>query len=423
MTEKQFLNMINNVDERLLQETYEVFDPQNEAFGVNQANLTELQSTGKKRILIRPLLYTAALLAVVVSLSVFSRYYREIESGVQGTNDIQTESDVPKTDYVITESELIYGNITLNSKISSPLGGMICPSEQGLYFSNPNDGGRIYCIKNYESELAVNMPARFINYYGGKLYFISPDYNYTIYDNVFLGKPYSYDVKTGELKELTNSEAVTSLTVTDEGIYYNKIGNNSSSLDTPELWLMDLDGENPRQCGYAYALRSGDNVIDAEGVHALTDDKLNIASDFSIKIEAAHNSLKGACVYDNKLITYSGGVINITDLNDGSVKSIDINSYNNFIDNKIYESEISDYTILNNQLYIAFSGSSLMKINLLESDGSIQKLFTSNSDMVYTKLYTDGTFLYALGSNYKDNSSCIARLSIGANQITAKELM
>ncbi|MBD5104643.1 MAG: hypothetical protein HDT47_07240, partial [Ruminococcaceae bacterium] len=113
----------------------------------------------------------------------------------------------------------------------------------------------------------------------------------------------------------------------------------------------------------------------------------------------------------------------ITDLNDGSVKSIDINSYNNFIDNKIYESEISDYTILNNQLYIAFSGSSLMKINLLESDLSIQQLFTSNPDMVYIKLYTDGTSLYALGSNHKNNSYCIARLSIGTNQITAKELM
>lgn len=411
MTEKEFLNVINNVDERLLQETYEVFDPQNEAYGVNQANLTELQNTDKKRILIRPLIYTAALLAVVVSLSVFSRYYREIESGVQGTNDIQTESDVPKTDYVITESELIYGNITLNSKISSPLGGMICPSEQGLYFSNPNDGGRIYCIKNDESELAVNMPARFINYYGGKLYFISPDYNYTIYDNVFLGKPYSYDVKTGELKELTNSEAVTSLTVTDEGIYYNKIGNNSSSLDTPELWLMDLDGENPRQCGYAYALRSGDNVIDAEGVHALTDDKLNIAFDFSDSVRFETESFAEACVYDNKLITRSDETVNITDLIEGITHTYGLYT------------EISDYIILGDKLYIAFNSSSLLRIDLSGSDGSIEKLFSSNPDMVYTKLYTDGTFLYALGSNLENSGSCIAKLSIGTNQITAKELM
>lgn len=410
MTEKEFLNVINNVDERFLQETYEVFDPQNEAYGVNQANPTELQNAGSKRILIRPLIYTAALLAVVVSLSVFSRYYRENESGVQGTNDIQTESDIPKTDDAQTGSELVYGNITLNSKISSPLGGMICPSEQGLYFSNLKDGGRIYCMKNDESKLAVDMPARFINYYGGKLYFISPDYNYTIYDNVFLGKPYSYDVKTGELKELINSGAVTSLTVTDEGIYYNKIGNNSSSLDTPELWLTDLDGENPRQCGYAYALRSGDNVIDAEGVHVLTADKLNIAFDVSDSVRFETESFAEACVYDNKLITRSDETVNITDFIEGIT-----HTYGLYTD-------ISDYIILSDKLYIAFNSSSLLRIDLSGSDGSVE-LFSSNLDMVYTKLYTDGTFLYALGSNYKNNSSCIARLSIGANQITAKELM
>lgn len=411
MTEKEFLNVINNVDERLLRETYEVFDPQNEAFGVNQANLTELQKAGKKRILIRPLIYTAALLAVAVSLSVFSRYYREIESGAQGTDDIQTESDVPKTDYAQSESELVYGNITLNSKISSPLGGMICPSEHGLYFSNPNDRGRIYCMKNDESKLAVDMPARFINYYGGKLYFISPDYNYTVYDNVFCGKPYSYDINTQELKELVNSEAVTFLTVTDEGIYYNKIGNSSSSFDTPELWLMELDGENPRQCGYTYALRIGDNVIDAEGVHVLTEDKLNIAFDISDSVRFETESFAEACVYDNKLITRSDETVNITDLIEGITRTYGIYA------------GISDYVILKDKLYIAFNSSNLLRIDLSESDGSIQKLFTSNSDMVYTKLYTDGTFLYALGSNYKDNSSCIARLSIGTNQITTKELM
>lgn len=410
MTEKEFLNVINNVDERFLQETYEIFDPQNEAYGVDQANLTELQSTGNKRIFIRPLIYTAALLTVVVSLSVFSRYYREIESGVQGTNDIQTESDVPKTDHVMTERELIYGNITLNSKISSPLGGMICPSEQGLYFSNLKDGGKIYCMKNDESELAVDMPARFINYYGGKLYFISPDYNYTIYDNVFLGKPYSYDVITGELKELSNSEAVTSLTVTDEGIYYNKIGNNSSSLDTPELWLMDLDGENPRQCGYTYVLRSGDNVIDADGVHVLTDDRLNIAFDFSDSVRFETESFAEACVYDNKLITRSDKTVNITDLVEGSTHTYGLYT------------EISDYIILGDKLYIAFNSSNLLRIDLSDSGGSIHELFSPNSDMVYLKLYTDGTFLYSLGSNIFGNGDCIARLSIGTDQITKKEL-
>ena len=421
MTEKEFLNVINNVDEKFLNESYEIYEPLSDDFNAGQVKISEFKSGRKRRILIRPLIYTAAILAVAVGLSVFSRYDWETESRVQGTNDAQTESDVPKTDDAQTESdipktddaqtesELIYGNITLNSKMGSPIGGMICPSEQGLYFSNLRDEEKIYCTKNGQSKLVVDMPARFINYYGGKLYFISPNYKCSIYDNAFAGKPYSYDIITDELKELTNSEAVTSLTVTNEGIYYNKIANNSSSLEQPELWFMDLDGQNPRQCGYTYALRSGDNIIDTDGIHALTEDRLNIALDISGSV-IEPELLAEACVYDNKLITRSDETVSITDIIEGTT-----HTYGAY-------SAISDYVILKDKLYIAFNSSNLLRIDLSESDGSIQKLISTNPDMIYSKLYTDGTFLYALGSNSENNDFYIAQLSIGTYQITKKEL-
>ncbi|MCM1059810.1 MAG: hypothetical protein NC452_05905 [Eubacterium sp.] len=426
MTDKEFLDLINNTDEKFLQESCEAFNGFYEETCVEETSELPPRSVVKKRLFLKPAAYTAALLAAVTGLSIFANYRG-------GSGDIAPSSYEENRD-----SDLIYGNISLNCKLASPAGGMICPSENGLYYSSLNNRGEIYCETDGESELVVDMPAYSINYLDGRLYFISPedgrffgvkDGNFfsVLYDSVFCGTPYSYDINTGELKKLADSNAVTSLFVTSEGIYYNRIANNSSSLDPLELWHADLDGNEPKKCGAAYPLRKAEELIDSDGVHSLTKDGSDIAEDADNSEISRTFTAAGACVYDKKLFTKEEGTINITDLADGSTKSYDIRAaLNKGISEAFYDLwTITDYVVLDDDVYIAYDGSNLLKISLSDN-GGIKTVKDNASDMIYTRLYTDGRDIYAIctptDADDFERRSRLVRLDTSFDMIRKTEL-
>lgn len=319
----------------------------------------------------------------------------------------------------LQDSTLKYGNITLNNKSGSLLGGLFCSAEDKIFFSNFNDNGYIYSYdkKTEKSELVVKMPARFINYYNGKLYFLfvyDKDY-FNTYNTAFIGELYSCDIQSGECVKLSESQIINGLVVTDEGIYYNQIPIPGSSFDPPTLWLLRFGEKEPELCDYTYVLRENNRLIDANGVHELTDNKLGIASELTLDIGIDESSVKGACVYKNKLLTYSNEVLNITDLSEGSIFSVkmsDLEKQNNNI--KI---DFSDCIILNDYLYIAYNSSFLCRICL--SDNEAEFIGDIEGQYSFSKLYTDEENLYALGYN---GGPEIVRLELNEDKITTKEL-
>lgn len=313
---------------------------------------------------------------------------------------------------------LKYGNITLNNKSGSLLGGLFCSAEDKIFFSNFNDNGYIYSYdkKTEKSELVVKMPARFINYYNGNLYFlfIYDDDYFDACNMAFVGELYRFNIQSGECLKLVDSQIITGLVVTNEGIYYNQIPTPGSSLDPPELWRLGFGESEAELCDYRYVLRNDDCIIDENGIHRLTDNKLSIASDLPIDIRIDENSVKGACVYKNKLITYSNRVLNIDDLSDGSVFSVKVSELEKLNNN--IEIDFSDFVILDDYLYIAYNSSFLCRICL--SDNEAEFICDTEGQFTFSKLYTDDESLYAFC--HKEGKT--VRLELYEDKITTKEL-
>lgn len=345
----------------------------------------------------------------------------------QVSNTDVTEDDeamVPLSS-VSGDNTLKYGNVTINNKTGSLLGGLFCCAEDKIFFSNFNDNGYIYSYNNEteKTELVVKMPARFINYYNGDLYFL---YAYDkecfeTYHNVFTGELYRYDIQSGECMKLAESQIITGLVVTNEGIYYTQIPTPGSSLDPPELWQLDFGKTEAKLCDYTYLLRDEDRIIDANGIHELTDNKLGIKADVPFDIELDEAKIKGACVYQNKLFTYSDGVLSITGLTDGSIREIKMSDLENPYGEELI---LTDYTVLKDELYIVCGGAGigthLWRVNL--SDNKTEFFWNLEGDG-FKRLYTDEKDVYALC--FEKNKMVrldVNELNVNADKIPVKEL-
>lgn len=312
-----------------------------------------------------------------------------------------------------------YGNVTLNNKTGSTLGGLFCSADNKIFFSNFNDNGYIYSYdkETERSELVVEMPARFINFYDKKLYFLYV-YSESCFDThnaAFIGELYCCDIQTGECEKLSESHVINGLVVTSEGIYYNQIPIPGSSNDPPELWRIKFGGNEPERCNYTYFLRDEEHLVDEKGLHELTEDKLGISSDLPLEIAIDENSVKGACVYKNKLLTYSDRVLNITDLSEGSISRVNISELEK-ADNNI-KINLSDFIVLGDYLYIAYNSNFLCRVCL--SDNEPEFICDTEGVYSFSMLYTDEKDLYALGYNGKPG---IVKLVIDEDKITTKEL-
>ena len=97
-----------------------------------------------------------------------------------------------------------------------------------------------------------------------------------------------------------------------------------------------------------------------------------------LEIEIDENSVKGACVYKNKLMTYSDKVLNITDLSDGSVSRVNISELEK-ADNNI-KIDPSDFILLGDYLYIAYNSNFMCRICLSDNEPELEK---DNSPQVH----------------------------------------
>ena len=178
---------------------------------------------------------------------------------------------------------------------------------------------------------------------------------------------------------------------------------------------MSFDGSAPELCDYTYFLRDEEHIVDEKGLHELTEDKLGISYDLSLEIAIDENSVKGACVYKNKLMTYSDKVLNIIDLSDGSVSRVNISELEK-ADNNI-KIDPSDFILLGDYLYIAYNSNFMCRICL--SDNEPEFICNTEGTYSFSTLYTDEKDLYAL--SYRSGPK-IVKLEIDEDKITTKEL-
>lgn len=98
---------------------------------------------------------------------------------------------------------------------------LFCYDDNGnIYFSNPADGHKLYVYDGTESRKLTDIRAVCLNYYDGKIYFISPppQRDLGIYDMSPEGYPYKYDLESGETVQLDDS-VMSDMTVIDGEIY------------------------------------------------------------------------------------------------------------------------------------------------------------------------------------------------------------
>ncbi len=98
---------------------------------------------------------------------------------------------------------------------------LFCYDDNGnIYFTDPADNFCLYSYDGSESKKLTDIRAVCLNYYDGKIYFVSPppQKDLGIYDMSPEGYPYKYDLESGETVQLDDS-IMSDMTVIDGEIY------------------------------------------------------------------------------------------------------------------------------------------------------------------------------------------------------------
>ena len=93
-----------------------------------------------------------------------------------------------------------------------------CSTEDMVYFSNINNGWKLYSYDGENAKLILDKKVHYLYYFDNNIYFLS-DRN--VYDNPVNGILYKYDTESEEVTKLTD-EDVYFPRVDETGIYYSK---------------------------------------------------------------------------------------------------------------------------------------------------------------------------------------------------------
>ncbi|MBD5129862.1 MAG: DUF5050 domain-containing protein [Ruminococcaceae bacterium] len=293
-----------------------------------------------------------------------------------------------------------------------------CSANGEVFFTNFGDREYLYKITGNGSEIVVEKPARCINYYDNKLYFLSSD-NISA-DNIdFVGKIYCRDLESGELEMLCD-EAVTSLIVSADGIYYSLPGAENGNSAVSEMRLMNFDG-NSQKCFYAPEFRYVNYLIMPDGIVDLTKEE-NIAQpsyENIIPFSAEITNMVGACVYSEYLFYYGADKsIVLCNLCDGTTLSVPREAINELYGDQI---SISDYTLCGGILYLSHSSDMLTAVDL-ETMQITKTLIGNCGGKIVDRLYTDGIQIYALLRDARYSNPELVRLNNDNDKLSAERL-
>ena len=163
-------------------------------------------------------------------LEEYSNVSRVIKEGVNDSQNVIAMKNGLKDDTlaVVGKDEDGYGDLGVNIKTEDSLLLLSKdPVYDVVYYVNYNVDNFIYRIKDGKAELAVELPARRLFCQNGILYFIIDTYNKYSLQDIKNGNICSYNPVSGEVRKISDAEALT-MYVDNDGIYY-KVNSNKES--------------------------------------------------------------------------------------------------------------------------------------------------------------------------------------------------
>lgn len=351
----------------------------------------------------------------------------ETSSAVQTSEPPQNSSTVTSTvtstdkiaDFAdLGEQTFVPGNLTINTKLGFQ-SEFLCAADGEVFFTNFADHEYLYKITESGSELVIEKPAYNINYFDGKLYFLSSD-SVSADDIHFLGSIYCYDLKTGACEMLCDEE-VHSLTVCAEGIYYFVLNAKESNGYSYQSRMMSFDG-NSQNCFYDPAFRYGEYLVMPDKIVDMTKEE-NIAQpsyNDVIPFSSEYANVVGSCIYGENLVFFTADKdLVILNLRDGTTLSVLKSKIGELVSDDT--ASIGDYTVCGGKLYISDSSCKLVIVDL-ETMQATKKLVDECGGKIIDRLYTDGENIYALLRNTRYSAPEVVRLTDNGSQYIAEKL-
>ncbi|MCH5348407.1 MAG: hypothetical protein J1E40_03725 [Oscillospiraceae bacterium] len=147
-------------------------------------------------------------------------------------NDISVhinEESITENTTVSTSSEPVFTGLNIQDTDTdfSPLVNkksmnhqLFCYDDNGnIYFSDPMNNYSLYSYDGTKTKLLADVPAYCLNYYDGKIYFLSENKIINIEDRISPeGYPFECDIGSGEMSQIRERK-ITGMTVIDGEIY------------------------------------------------------------------------------------------------------------------------------------------------------------------------------------------------------------
>lgn len=321
----------------------------------------------------------------------------ESTGGKESTDGKETISEavneLPEFTGLEPQNQIGLGNSLLNCKGVNGV-SYFCSSDDAVYFTNFNDNAYIYMLKENVSSLVVEKSACCINYYNGKLYFLSSDFD-PAESLRYRGQIYSFDIESKECKLLLDKDAAKML-VTDDGIYYLQLEEESENILTYSSWMMDFEG-NASKRNYGNIMRYGKYVIDNRGAYELSENKLDVDRENGFTAFPFDINSLDYCVYDNYLVMISQGKIIFFDLTSGEINEISDTEISEALGGA--NAMVSDFTIIGDFVYIAYDSSGIIRKNMKTNEIKDIPIRGMNN-IVISDLYTDGKSLFGVAASF-----------------------
>lgn len=265
------------------------------------------------------------------------------------------------------------------------------PESGVVYFANDADNQYIYSYDGISSKCILEKPSFSLTFYDNCIYFLSVDCKINVLDWAAMGYPYKYDLKTGELKQLTDAMGY-DLRASSAGIQYIDLGENNRPLvfkidEKTATRTLEYVSFSIMNIGEYYYFSE---VFDHQLKYYLTDGVKKYLLPFN-DIPRRECIYNGVYYYTPQYDSMPEGIkaIRSVDLSNGEYKEIftidgSINDYN-FLNGEMY-------AILDHYLYIYRDGDFVR----LDCDQQFDFLYSSSDKLYAITLEFDGERKYYL---------------------------
>lgn len=275
----------------------------------------------------------------------------------------------------IPEKNIEYGFSPQINKTDFSL-QLFCYDNNGnIYFSDPADNYNLYVYDGTESKKLTDIKSICLNYYDGKIYFLSPQNDLEIYDMSPEGYPYKYDLESGEVVKVDDS-IMSDMTIIDGEMYAMNYDN--------ACFFYKYDKNDPgcrnKKIYNSFGIKKCKDLFLTFETASESGDKIN----FYMQNETdKHFLLSNDIPYR---YFFSFGKFYYTSQNTHELKTIDLKSGET--NNLGY---VSDFTLLDCEVYCIMEDLYLYKIG---NENKLNELYQ------FYDIYSDNVNLYGIIGEY-----------------------